>query len=789
MLKFSQNRKVREDNMREKILFDDGWLFHRGELGPHTWRSKGPTYMQSKTERRRVGPASRYYNDAPDDYGWDHELSVDGWEKVSLPHDYIISGEVSKENNCSNGFFEYTNGWYRKHFTLGDGDRDRQLVLYFEGVATGATVYLNGCLLRHNFCAYTPFTVDITDFVIFGKDNVLAVYVTTDEHEGWWYEGGGINRHVYLIKTNTLHADTYGLYVAPSKREDGSWELPTELEIKNDRVSAAEVSAVVEFADRSGAVTKIDGQITAGPKSSVKLKLCADIKAPHLWDIDDPYLYTATATIYENGAAIDSCKTNFGFRTFTGDGNGFYLNGRKIFINGVCAHQDFGLTGRAVADSICRYKVKLIKEMGANGYRCSHYPHNEATMDALDEAGILVMDETRHFESSVEGLEQLETLIKRDRNHPSVVLWSIGNEEMKFLSDDGRRIAQTMIAKVMALDNTRMIMAAVSNEPPKSTVNGLLDAIGMNYNHQSYEETHALFPDKPIFSSECCATGTTRGWYYPDDSSKGYINALDHNTDSWFRSRTETWKFLHSLPYVAGGFQWIAFEHRGEAVWPRLCSQSGAIDLFLQKKDAFYQNQSLFITDRPILHIATHWNFAGEEGETKKVRVYTNLPEVSLELNGKAVGRVAVEPYGYAEFDLPYTPGVLCAAGYKDGKAVACDRRETTGRGVALKLIKESDGESANGRDVIMFSCIVVDEKGREVPTAAPFVSFNTNGLCRVIGTGSDISDHIPVTETSRRMRAGRISVAVAVGKSAGKAKLYAHADGLDSAVITFELN
>ena len=335
-----------------------------------------------------------------------------------------------------------------------------------------------------------------------------------------------------------------------------------------------------------------------------------------------------------NGEEVDCYETRFGFRyfEFTPE-NGLSLNGKKIFINGLCTHADFGLTGKAVPDNIQRHKVAVMKEMGANGFRCSHYPHAEATMDALDEMGFIVMAETRWFESTDEGLEQLEMLVKRDRNRPSILFWSVGNEEPKFSSESGSRICRKMMDAVRKLDDSRMVICAV-DAPGDSTVYDYLDAIGINYNLHKYDKLHEKYPDKMIFASECCATGTTRDWYYDDAPNKGYINAFDKDTNHWFRGRENTWKFFGERDWVVGAYQWTAFEHRGECVWPRLSSQSGAIDLYMQKKDAFYQNQSLFIKDRPVFHLLSHWNFEGREGEEIQVGAYTNCDEVELFLNG-----------------------------------------------------------------------------------------------------------------------------------------------------------
>ncbi len=346
---------------------------------------------------------------------------------------------------------------------------------------------INGCLAKHNFCGYNSFEVNISDPVKFGSnENVLAVYVQADEHEGWWYEGGGIYRHVWLCKTAEVAVDLWGVYVAPKKVSDTLWNVKIETEIINDRYEDVEAEAQTVFYDKDGnAVLKSNAAINIPLREKKTAVYFADIENPNLWDTENPYLYTV-----------------------------------ETVIKGVCAHQDFGITGKAVPDNIHRYKVQLIKEMGANGYRTSHYPHPEAVMDALDELGFIVMDETRWFESTDEGKAQLEMLVKRDRNRPSVLFGSVGNEEPHHLTEEGRRICKNLISFVRKLDNTRYVMSSVSNDPDIATVYDELDVIGVNYNLGKYEYIHEKYPNKGIFASECCATGTTRGWYKADCPEK-----------------------------------------------------------------------------------------------------------------------------------------------------------------------------------------------------------------------------------------------------------------------------
>ena len=778
--------------MREKILFDENWMFHDGEITENQPKDKGPIYKQAKTERKLSGPASVRYKGAVDSFMPEYIQCTDKWEWVNLPHDYIITQEPKKDNNSCLGYFDYHSAWYRKTFKLSTDDTDKRITLLFDGIATHSTIYLNGCLMKHNFCGYNSFEVDITDVVKYGEEeNVLAVYVQPGDFEGWWYQGGGIYRHVWLIKTDTVAVDLWGVYAAPKKLSEIQWEVKMETTVRNDRYE--DVTANIEsiILNREGEeICRVSSQLVIPYREKSTAVYFAKVENPILWDIDNPYQYTIETQISAEGKICDTYSVKTGFRTFVLDPDeGLFLNGKHTKIKGVCAHQDFGLTGKAVADNVHRYKIEMLKEMGANGYRTSHYPQTEAIMDALDDLGFIVMAETRWFESTDEGKQQLEMLIKRDRNRPSVLFWSVGNEEPHHLTEEGRRICKSLKAFIQKLDDTRYIMSAVSHDPDVATVYDELDAIGINYNLDKFDKIHEKYPHKPVFSSECCATGTTRGWYDEDFPEKSRLSAYDKDTNKWFLGREKTWKFMCDRKWVLGEYQWIAFEHRGETLWPRLCSVSGAIDLYLQKKDAFYQNQSHWIEDKPIVHLMPHWNFRGREGELIKVVAYTNCSEVELYLNGKSLGKQQIEKYGHGEWIVDYAPGELSVQARNNGVTVATDTKVTTGKATALRLIPENKITQANGTDVAIITCICTDEKGAEVPDSTPFVSFNTNGLGKIIGTGSDNTDHNPVNLTERKMYAGRISIAVQVGKTPGVLKVYANSEHLDSAVISIPLS
>ena len=383
--------------MREKICFDSEWRFHKGDISYPTPNFKGIMYEGAKTQRKSYGPAAYTYDSSPESYQTDKGINPERWDEVNLPHDFIIAQEPDEACNNAQGYLPYDNAWYVKRFNLDESDCDKRVKLYFEGVATHATVYVNGCRMCHNFCGYTSFEVDFTNVARFGEENVVSVYVNATEKEGWWYEGGGIYRHVWLIKTASVAVDLYGVYVCPQKQDSTTWSVPVVTTIRNDKFESAQGTILNEILDKNNnVVAKAVGEYAIPRKEKADVKTEMTAISPALWDLDSPNLYTVKTTVFdEKGAITDEYFTDFGFRTIEFSSKGFFLNGRKEIIKGVCCHQDYGITGKAMPDNIHRYRMNLMKEMGANALRTAHYPNAEATMDACDRLGLMVMDETR----------------------------------------------------------------------------------------------------------------------------------------------------------------------------------------------------------------------------------------------------------------------------------------------------------------------------------------------------------------------------------------------------------
>lgn len=773
--------------MRREINFNLEWLFHKGDIKVPRPLDKGPVYTQSKTERRLMGPAAYNYIDIPRFYQAGVEIRNDGWVKVDLPHDYVVEQDNDPAQNNAHGYFKYENAWYRKHFYMSEESRGKRITLQFEGIAGKSEIYLNGCLMKRNFSAYNSFEVDISNNVYFDKKNVLAVYTNTEDFEGWWYQGGGIYRNVKLVITEPVAIDLYGVY-APYKKLDGNnWLVELETTVINSGYEDAEIgveSTIIAADGTALAFASCKGIIPLCERKTVKYS--TTVTDPALWDVDAPNLYTVKTVLKMGDEKIDENSTRIGFRTVELDPNkGMFLNGRHIVIKGVCCHQDFGLAGLALPDNIARYRVKLIKEMGANGFRTAHYQHCTATMDALDELGFIVMDEARWFGTDDDSVEQLTTLVKRDRNRPSVVFWSTSNEEKVHVSDVGERIHKALYQVIRKLDKTRFITAAQDSDPVNSFIYSHCDAIGINYRLETYDAVHEKWPNKAIMASECGAAPNSRDWHFPD--SYGRVTSYDKDMNSYFLGREKTWKHVSCREYMIGMYQWAAIDYRGESNWPVLCSRSGSFDLFLQKKSGFYLNRSHW-TEEPMVHIVPHWNFKGLEGESIKVTVYTNCDELELLLNGESLGRKKIEKYGRGEWDVQYAPGTLRVEGYRNGEPVAEDERVTTGEPCRLRLTQNAECV-ADGSQCALFTCEVLDDDGRAVPDASEFVEFFTTGDAKIVGTGSDICDHTRVAEPKRKMYMGKISVAVCPAANSEGFELYAKSDrlGLCKAVVKFK--
>ena len=789
-------------SVRQTILLDDGWRFALGHAAdPAKDFDFGAAYSYAKTNG--WGGAARP--------GFDDSA----WRAVDLPHDWAVELPFVQApftlrlmdhgfKPLGRVFPETSIGWYRRHFVVPKGDEGRRFRIDFDGAFRDCHVWLNGILLGRHEGGYDPFGFDATDTVNRGGDNVLVVRVDATHNEGWFYEGAGLYRHVRLTKTAAVHIPLWGTFVT-SKIEGTAATLTIETEIANETAAAAAISLKSAIFDPSGkpAAEIVEAPRPIGPNQTVLIRQNIRLSSPILWTLEKPALYKLASTVRIDGRAGDALQTRFGVRTIRFDKDkGFFLNGTRLPIQGVCNHQDHAGVGAALPDRLQYFRVAKLKEMGVNAYRTSHNPPTAELLDACDELGMLVMDETRLFSSSTDALEQLRRMIRRDRNHPSIILWSLGNEEGVQADPVGRRIAETMVRVVKALDTTRPTTYG-SNSGAFEGINQAVDVRGFNYHLGEIDAYHAAHPDQPLFGSEIASTLTTRG-EYADDKARGYMAAYDKSAPRWGELARDWMEFYDARPWLAGAFVWTGFDYRGEPtpyVWPCISSHFGVLDTCGFPKDLFWYYKSWW-TNKPVLHLLPHWNWKGREGQAIEVWAFSNMDEVRLNLNGKDLGARKIPRFGRAEWRVPYEPGRLEAVGFKNAREVLREVAETTGPPARWTLTADRAAIAADGRDLSIVAVGAVDAQGRPVPIAADDVIFDCAGPGRIIGVGNgDPSSHEPdvflpgppakagakpvPAQWKRRLFNGLAQVLVQSGRSAGTLTLRASAPGLAPAALS----
>ena len=767
--------------VRERLSLDQGWLFHPGDVPFPTITGHEPSYSSAKAGKAWGAAAP------------DHDDSA--WRELTLPHDWAVEAPFDQNQNIAQGYRARGLGWYRRHFKLPASDQGKHLELQFDGVATHCTVWVNGMLVHRNWCGYTSFYIDITPFAKFGDAvNTVAVHVDANAMEGWWYEGAGIYRHTWLVKRAPLHLATDGVYAHPVRQEDGTWLLPVEATVNNAGKQDAPFELETTLIDPDGhAVASARSTATAAPLEDAVVKTSLRVQSPRLWSVDDPTLYRVETNVKHAGKIVDATTTSCGFRTVRFDaGKGFFLNDQPLKIKGVCNHQDHAGVGVAVPDALWDFRLRKLKEMGANAYRCAHNPPAAEFLDACDRLGMLVMDENRNFNSTPEYVRQLEWMVRRDRNHPAVILWSVFNEEPMQGTESGYEMVRRMSAAVKKLDATRPVTAAM-NAGLFSPVNvsQAVDVVGFNYQIGSYDRFHAANPNLPLTSSEDTSAFMTRG-EYATDKGRHIADSYDTQAASWGATHHAAWKAIDQRPFLAGGFVWTGFDYRGEPtpfVWPSVSSVFGCLDLCGFPKAAFYIHRAQW-TDQPVLQLIPHWNWPGSEGKPVKVMALTNAETVELSLNGQALGEKPVDKYEMVSWDVPYAPGRLEAVAKVQSREVARFAVETTGEPAALQLVPDRPALAGDGCDAQPVTVQVVDAQGRVVPTAHPTVAFEVAGPGGIIGLGNgDPTSHEPEKGSQRSLFNGLAQVIVQTqAGGAGALTLRAKADGLQPAELTMNV-
>lgn len=786
------------ENNVKKILFDFNWKFQLGDV--------------SNAEKSNFDDSD--------------------WRVLDLPHDWSIEGEISKDAPAggNGGYFPTGIGWYRKDFNVDKEDLKKIVWIEFDGVYMNSEVWINGNYLGIHPYGYTSFYYNLTDYLKEGK-NIIAVKVDNSKQpNSRWYTGSGIYRNVWLVKQKPLHFAHWGVYFTTPEVSQESAVIKVKTKIENEYNSLKNGTLVSELIDNNGieiAANKI--QFSLNSENTEELNQELKVTSPELWSVDSPYLYQLHQKLINGKNILDSITTSVGIRKIEYDVNkGFLLNNEHIKMNGVCLHHDGGSVGAAVPIGIWKYRLKKLKEMGANAIRTSHNPPAPEFLDLCDEMGFLVMDEsfdewtigkrenTYHKYFNEWYKRDLTAMLHRDRNHPSIVLWSVGNEIPDQKIEKGAETIKKLIDICHEEDPTRPVTSACDNiaaDGGATTLEFLneLDIVGYNYVDRWHKRKELYYsidrhdhPNWKMIGTESGSNhGGNRGSYSLGDDTTS-VNP-DYNY-SMINSE-QLWKFVKMHDYVIGDFMWTGIDYLGEAWWPGISRSFAPLDLCGFPKDGYYFYQSQW-TNEPVLHLFPYWNWKGREGQIIPVICYTNCNEVELFLNGKSYGEKRIEfprqghsgswnKYDkpvvnpttadlYLEWDIPYEPGILKAVGKINGKIVCADEIKTTGEPYKISLESELDTLKVNERGVANVKVEILDSQGNIVPTADNLVQFTIEGEGKIIGVGNgDPYDHHSFKISERNAFNGLCQVVIQSTRKSGSIKLNAKSEGLKEANIS----
>jgi beta-galactosidase len=763
---------------REQLLFDFGWKFTFGNEDDPT-KDLGFGYGQgdfAKTGDFKFSKA-----------GFDDSK----WRTLDLPHDWAVELPfVDDKEQASHGFKplgrrypETSVGWYRREFEISASDQGRRIWVEFDGAFRDVLLFVNGCFIGRNNNGYAPFRFDLTDFLAYGAKNYIVARVDAAFGDGWFYEGAGIYRHVWLTKFDAVHLGKWESYVrAEVDGDSATLSLGTVVENQSAKAASASISWKIQDAKGNTIATAEAPAQSIAADGSATYTASAKIANPALWSVDEPNLYYATVSVEAEGKTIDAERVSFGVRTakFTPD-KGFFLNGKQIKIQGTCNHQDHAGVGAAVPDALQWYRAAVLREMGCNAVRTSHNMPTPEWVDACDRMGLMMMCETRQMSSNPEGMEQLSRMVKRYRNSPSIIIWSIGNEEWLLqdtMAEQGKRVGEEMVRRCHELDPTRVVSAAVNGDNKKG-LSDALDIVGFNYGLDRPDGYHKNHPQRPIYGSETSSAIATRG-VYSTDPLRNTVNSYN-GVVPWGETPEEWWKFYGTREWEAGGFAWTGFDYRGEPTpygWPSINSQFGIVDMCGFPKDYFFYYKAWWGKE-PSLHLFPHWNWTGREGDEIPVWVYSNLDEVELLVNGKSLGRQKVPHLGHVEWKARYEPGTIEARGYKGGKLALSEKRETTGAPAQIRVTADRTTINADGEDLSILKVEGLDKQGRLVPIADNKIAFKISGPGKIIGVGNgDPNCQESDKEPKRSLFNGLAQVIVQSTKQPGTIQIEATKDG-----------
>ena len=730
-------------NVREKIRMDEGWKFAFGHAAdPQKDYGCGTEYFNYLTKANSIhnaGPYAMKFNDST-------------WQQVSVPHDWVTTLPYAREASHSHGYKtvgwkypEHSVGWYRKVFQIPATDLGKRISIQFDGIFRNASVWFNGYYMGTEPSGYATQVYDVTEYVNYGGDNLLCVRADATLEEGWFYEGGGIYRDAWLLKSAAVSVTPFGTFVwSDLKAPYSQATVHVDTEVSNSSLETQQFTVTQRLLDADGHEVarqeSIQQQELAG-KQTKTVHGTLTVSHPHLWSTSDPYLYKVETTVMVDGRITDVYETTTGLRevAFTAD-RGFLLNGQPLKLKGVNMHQDHAGVGAAIPDALQAWRIRQLKAIGCNAYRASHNPMTPALLDICDREGMLVIDENRLSGINDEQLRLLELMIRRDRNHPSVILWSNGNEEWGMENSvAGRRVAEAMRQHTRLLDPTRQ--STMANAGGAELIKGL-DVVGFNYIMQNdVDNRKRQNPSWKIVGTEETTGCGTRGVYFNTPDKPGHMASMNRDTTHHHVENVieRGWKFYAERPWAAGVFYWTGFDYRGEPnplSYPAHDSEFGILDYCGFPKDEAWYLKAWW-TDETVLHIFPHWNLSGHEGEEVEVWAYSNCDEVELTVNGKKLGRQRMPLNGHLKWKAVYKPGRVVATGYKNGRRVMTKTMETTGAPKRIAVKADRTSIAADGRDVAVVTIEILDNRGRLVPDACPLLTFRLEGDGRIIGAGN----------------------------------------------------
>jgi len=773
---------------RERVSFNEGWKFALGA---------GDEALQK-------------------------EFDDSGWRLLDLPHDWSIEGTFSDTNRSSPGGGALPGGlgWYRKTFKVSALDIDKLVYVEFDGVYRNSEVWINGNYLGIRPYGYSSFRYELTPYLRYGEEeNVMAVKVDNSKQpDSRWYSGSGIYRNVWLLTTGKIAVDHWGTFVTAPKVNNDTALVKITTAVRNSTGAPATVtvSSTIYRPDgrKVGAIKNAAIDLT-GTVTGVTQEIM--LEDPVLWSVDNPQLYRVITEIISEGKVMDSYETVTGIRYFSFDSEkGFILNGEPVKIRGVCNHHDLGCLGAAVNTRAIERQLEILKEMGCNGIRTSHNPPAPELLDLCDRMGFIVMDEAfdiwkvkkteydYHLHFDEWHRKDLEAMVLRDRNHPSVFIWSIGNEVMEQWQRDGsgEAIARNLAAIVRELDETRPITSGCNDPTPRNPViaSGALDLVGFNYNDTLWTRFPVAFPAGKYIGTETTSALATRGSYdmpsdvirrwparwdqpFKDGNADLTCSAYDNCSAPWGTTHQDSWRLIRDNDFLAGMYIWTGFDYLGEPTpywWPARSSYFGIIDLAGFPKDAYWFYQSEW-TSKPVLHIFPHWNW--KPGQEVDVWAYTNCEEVELFLNGVSLGRKAKGDEMHIAWRVVHEAGTLTGVGYSDGSEIMRTEVKTAGEPVAIVLTPDRSELSADGTDLSFITVTVVDSNNIPVPNADNLVKFSVEGPGSIAGVDNGLQTSMePFRADYRKAFNGKCLVVVKAAREAGDIKVTASSEGLTGA-------